>query len=79
MYVAPLSLCVHLLDQVLWGLLSPPEAWKAALDPLAVMGFGVGGRLVPADTETFVSTLTDICCEGLLDRVEQEQNEGSAD
>ena len=73
-FVALLSLCAHLMDQTLWGLLSPPEAWKAALAPLAAMGFGVGGRPVPADTETFVSTLIDICCEGLLNRVEQEQN-----
>ena len=64
---------------MLWGLLSPPEAWEATLAPLAAMGFRVGGRPVPVDAETFVSTLTDVCYEGLLDRVEQEQNEGSAD
>ena len=74
-FVAPLSLCVHLLDQVLWGLLSPSEAWEAALAPLAAMGFGGGGRPVPVDAETFVFTLIDVCCGGLLDRVGQEQNE----
>ena len=73
-FVALLSLCAHLMDQTLWGLLSPPEAWKAALAPLAAIGFGVGRRPVPADAETFVSTLIDVCCEGLLNRVEQEQN-----
>lgn len=72
--VATLSLCVHLMDQVLWGLLSPQDAWEAARAPLAALGFGVGERPLPGDAEALVTSLTDVCCEGLLDRVERDRN-----
>lgn len=51
-----------------------PGRLETGLAPLAAMGFRVGERPIPADAETFVPTLTDICCEGLPDRVRQEQS-----